>query len=85
MALEMRNELAQSLGLTLSAGLLFNYPTVQELAEHLLGLLPVAAAPAAETTVDKNDDLAALDAMTDEEAELLLLQELDGSGRKAHV
>ncbi|MGA9718423.1 MAG: acyl carrier protein, partial [Acidobacteriaceae bacterium] len=73
------------LGLTLSAGLLFNYPTVQELAEHLLGLLPVAAALFAETTVNKNDHLAALDAMTDGEAELLLLQELDGSGRKAHV
>jgi acyl transferase domain-containing protein/acyl carrier protein len=85
MALEMRNELAQSLGLTLSAGLLFNYPTVEELAQYLLGLLPVTAPPTARPKVDKNDDLAALDAMTDEEAELLLLQELNGSGRKAHV
>jgi acyl carrier protein len=85
MALEMRNELAQSLGLTLSAGLLFNYPTVQELTEHLQGLLPVTAAPPAETTVGKDEDLAALDAMSNEEAELLLLEELDGSARKAHV
>ena len=85
MALEMRNELAQSLGLTLSAGLLFNYPTVEELAEHLLGLLPVAAASSVETTVGRNNDLAVLDAMTDEEAEQLLLEELNGSGRKAHV
>lgn len=85
MALEMRNELMQSLGLTLSAGLLFNYPTVQELTEHLLGLLPVTTTPSVETTVGGNDDLAALDAMTDEEAEQLLLEELNGSGRKAHV
>ena len=85
MALEMRNDLAQSLCLTLSAGLLFNYPTVEELTEHLLGLLPVPAAPSAESTVGKNDDLAALDAISEDEAELLLLEELNGSGRKAHA
>ncbi len=39
MALEMRNELAQSLGLTLAAGLLFDYPSVEQLTPHLLGLL----------------------------------------------
>lgn len=85
MALEMRNELAQSLGLTLSAGLLFNYPTVQELTEHLLELLPIPVASSTETVVANNQSLSALDAMSDEEAELLLLEELDGSGRKAHV
>jgi NAD(P)-dependent dehydrogenase (short-subunit alcohol dehydrogenase family)/acyl carrier protein len=85
MALEMRNGLAQSLALTLSAGLLFNYPTVQELTDHLLALLPVTDESPAKTAVGKNEDLAALDAMSDEEAELLLLEELDGSGRKAHV
>jgi myxalamid-type polyketide synthase MxaB len=85
MALEMRNELAQSLGLTLSAGLLFNYPTVEELTQHLLGLFPTTPAASMPASGSRVEEMTALDAMTDEEAELLLIKELDGSGEKIHV
>jgi NADPH:quinone reductase-like Zn-dependent oxidoreductase/NAD(P)-dependent dehydrogenase (short-subunit alcohol dehydrogenase family)/acyl carrier protein len=85
MALELRNELAQSLGLTLSAGTLFNYPTVNELTQHLLTLLPAIEDPLVPAAASKGDDWSALDSLTDEEAELLLLQELDGSGQKTHA
>jgi myxalamid-type polyketide synthase MxaC len=85
MALEMRNELAQSLGLTLSAGLLFNYPTVEELTEHLLGLLPVAVPDSIPTAASKIESRTALHSMTDEEAELLLMEELDVFGKKSHA
>jgi NADPH:quinone reductase-like Zn-dependent oxidoreductase/3-oxoacyl-(acyl-carrier-protein) synthase/NADP-dependent 3-hydroxy acid dehydrogenase YdfG/acyl carrier protein len=85
MALELRNELAQSLGLALSAGTLFNYPTVNELTQHLLTLLPAIEAAPVPTAASKSEALSALDSLTDEEAELLLLQELDGSGQKTHA
>ena len=85
MALELRNELAQSLGLSLSAGTLFNYPTVNELTQHLLTLLPAAGDAPVPSTATKAEDLSALDSLTDEEAELLLLQELDGPGQKTHA
>jgi NADPH:quinone reductase-like Zn-dependent oxidoreductase/3-oxoacyl-(acyl-carrier-protein) synthase/acyl carrier protein len=85
MALELRNELAQSLGLALSAGTLFNYPTVNELTQHLLTFLPAIEAAPLPTAASKSEELSALDSLTDEEAELLLLQELDGSGQKTHA
>ena len=85
MALELRNELAQSLGLALSAGTLFNYPTVNELTQHLLTLLPAIEAAPVPTAANKSEELSVLDSLTDEEAELLLLQELDGSGQKTHA
>lgn len=79
MALEMRNELSQSLGLALPAGLLFDHPSVDDLTGHLLGLLaPIkdAAAPAVarENTVSASVDLQTI---SDDEAERLLIQELD--------
>ncbi len=71
MALEMRNELAEALGFPLPAGLLFDYPSVDELTKHLLHQLapasPVAATPAEPS----------LASMSDDEAERLLQQELD--------
>jgi acyl transferase domain-containing protein/NAD(P)-dependent dehydrogenase (short-subunit alcohol dehydrogenase family)/acyl carrier protein len=73
MALEMRNDLAQSLEIPLPAGLLFDIPAVNALADHLLDLL--FATPAT--------DLAAL---SEEEAERLLIEELDRAEReKAHA
>lgn len=85
MALELRNELAQSLGLALSAGTLFNYPTVNELTQHLLTLIPAINEAHLPTPVSKREDLSALDSLTEEEAELLLLQELNGAERKIHA
>jgi acyl transferase domain-containing protein/acyl carrier protein len=43
MGLELRNRLETSLGIKLSATLLFAYPTIAALAEHLLGKLPTLA------------------------------------------
>ena len=76
MAIDMKNELAQSLDLSLSAGLLFNYPTVRELTSYLLGLFTAANPTEAASRVD---DGAVLEKMSEEEAELLLLDELEHS------
>ncbi len=80
MAIDMKNELAQSLQLSLSAGLLFNYPTVGQLTEYLLLQLPAADAVAPR---ERHPD-AALVEMSEEEAERRLLEELErtGSGRR---
>ncbi|MGB8478122.1 MAG: SDR family NAD(P)-dependent oxidoreductase [Acidobacteriaceae bacterium] len=88
MALEMRNDLSQSLGITLAAGLLFDYPTVEQLTQHLLGILAPSIEPVreAEASGDAKDTSTELQSMSDEEAELLLIQELDRGGReKAHA
>jgi hypothetical protein len=88
MALEMRNDLSQSLGITLAAGLLFDYPTVEVLTRHLLGILGPTIEPVAEVTasIDINAASTELQSMSDEEAELLLIQELDRAGKeKAHA
>jgi acyl transferase domain-containing protein/acyl carrier protein len=79
MAIDMKNELAQSLHVSLPAGLLFNYPTIGELTRHLLGLLPAAISlPATDDAGETGD----LQSMSDEEAERLLLEELDQSGNE---
>jgi acyl carrier protein len=84
MALEMRNELSQSLGLALPAGLLFDHPSVDDLTAHLLGALaPIedAAAPA-KAQEDAGSTSADLQTLSDEEAERLLIQELDRAERE---
>jgi acyl carrier protein len=82
MALEMRTALSQSLGLSLSATLLFNFPTVDALGTHLLGLLfPPAPVEDAPVTAD-HDDLDQLTTLTDAEAERLLAQELEDIGKE---
>jgi hypothetical protein len=83
MALEMRNDLSQSLGIPLAAGLLFDYPSVDQLVSHLTERLkssisPLPGAPMSQLTTRATDELQS---MTEEEAELLLVQELDGVGR----
>ncbi len=77
MAIDMKNELAQSLDLPLSAGLLFNYPTVKELAAHLVGLLPNDVSTESQIEVA---EAVTLEQMSDEEAERLLLEELEHLG-----
>jgi NADPH:quinone reductase-like Zn-dependent oxidoreductase/acyl carrier protein len=80
MAIDMKNDLSQSLQLSLSAGLLFNYPTVGQLTGYLMGQLPVADATSA--TADA-DDAGALAGMSEEEAERLLIEELEQAGSEA--
>ena len=83
MAVELRNVLTRSLGSSLPATLLFDYPSLDALAAYLLialDLVPAAeptGVPATATSPAAGDDLAAL---SDEEAEALLLAELGGAG-----
>ena len=80
MAVELRNNLNRSMGQALPATLLFDYPTLEALAAHLARTLDLpleapreAAAAPGEGTRAK----AKVAAMSDEEAEALLLAELD--------
>jgi acyl transferase domain-containing protein/NADPH:quinone reductase-like Zn-dependent oxidoreductase/acyl carrier protein len=75
MALELRNRLAMSFGRSMSATLLFDYPTIGQLADFLL---PQETRPADAVTDKDFDDIAAL---SDEEADRLLAEELDASSR----
>jgi NADPH:quinone reductase-like Zn-dependent oxidoreductase/NAD(P)-dependent dehydrogenase (short-subunit alcohol dehydrogenase family)/acyl carrier protein len=78
MSVELRNALALSLGTPLSATLLFDYPTIETLAQHLatqlLELQPHAA-PAADA--DRIHEIDVVRNLSDEEAEAQLLHELD--------
>jgi NAD(P)-dependent dehydrogenase (short-subunit alcohol dehydrogenase family)/acyl carrier protein len=80
MAVELRNFLQASTGRTLPSTIAFDRPTIAALAAHLEELLadrPAAvASPAASPVVSGAD--AGLDALSDEEAERLLAQELEG-------
>ena len=93
MALELRNLLAQALGCPLKATLLFDYPSIRGLAQYLLNLaVPerTQSAPGAEKlrsgwrpdSADGNrvEDLD-LSAISDAEAEELLVAELDRKER----
>jgi NAD(P)-dependent dehydrogenase (short-subunit alcohol dehydrogenase family)/acyl carrier protein len=77
MAVELRNVLTRSLGRSLPATLLFDHPSLDALAAYLLqqfDLVPSPTGTAWPMAVD--DDGEDLSALTDEEAEALLLAEL---------
>jgi acyl carrier protein len=77
MALELRNRLEPTLGLTLSATMLWAYPTVATLAAHLIDRLRPAVSPSIATRPES--DAAALDTLSelsDHEAEALLVTRL---------
>jgi acyl carrier protein len=77
MALELRKALGHGLGLELPATLLFSYPTILALTEHLAGLLGLAEDPAGELPpeVKVDEDLAAVQAMSEAEMTALIEQE----------
>jgi len=74
MAVELRNALTRSVCRSLPATLLFDYPTLEKLAEYLLRVLELAA-PA---VVAVDTAAASLAAMSEAQAEALLLAELQG-------
>ncbi len=78
LSVELRNQLGESLGRPLPATLLFDYPSVSALATCLAVVLGfVEEAAPEERRPDKR--VAAVAAMSDAEAEALLLQELAGN------
>ena len=76
MALEMRNRVTTAMGRPFSATLLFDYPTLGALADFLL--------PAAVATGNAGRDgaLDEISALSDDEAERLLAEELAGAARR---
>ncbi len=84
MAVEMRNYLSQSLGTSLPATLLFDYPTSDTLSAYLLSSVPalqtqgedIAAEDAASDTAPASTETRNVQDLTDEEAEAELLAEL---------
>jgi acyl transferase domain-containing protein/acyl carrier protein len=82
LSVELRNRLGETVSRPLPATLLFDYPTISSLAAYLAGVLGLAGEPAPE--VRRPDKaVAAVAAMTDAEAEAMLLQELSGEGGRS--
>ncbi|MGB0129289.1 MAG: acyl carrier protein, partial [Rhodocyclaceae bacterium] len=80
MAVELRNLLARSIGTSLPATLLFDYPTLEAMAAFLMQRLELAApAPSAPAT---DDGRTAVTALSEEEAEAQLLAELAGASHR---
>jgi aryl carrier-like protein len=80
MAVELRNALTRSVGRSLPATLLFDYPTLDALAQYLFRVLDLQAPPA---PVAK-PAASGLASMTEDEAEALLLAELARDTRSTH-
>ena len=77
MAVELRNALMRSIGKPLPATLLFDYPNLDALSTHLMRTLALEDAPATPAPVAPEAP-AGIAALSDEEAEALLMQELSG-------
>ncbi|MCB8984311.1 MAG: type I polyketide synthase [Ardenticatenaceae bacterium] len=81
MAVELRNALSDVVAAPLPATLMFDYPTVTALADYLKQYLPAMQAQATAVAPSPAEGPATavsdLDALSDEEAEALLLAELD--------
>ncbi len=78
MAVELRNKLSRDIGQALPATLLFDYPTILALADHLLHRIQhETAEPDSSAVQAASWDAEDFAALSDEEAEALLLEELD--------
>ena len=82
MTLDLRNRLESSLGLSLSATLVWNYPTITDLTDHLAERLGITlVSPAGLPTLLENDSypshaLAEIQQLSDAEAEAALAAKL---------
>lgn len=77
LAVELRNTLGSALGQTLSATLLFDYPTIDTLTDYLLNDVIQPPAPAAPEAVAVEEPASMVDAiedLSDEEVDRLLAQ-----------
>jgi acyl transferase domain-containing protein/short-subunit dehydrogenase len=80
LAIELRNVLSNGLGLPrrLPATLLFDYPSITAITDYLAGeLLPVEDQPASASAGNSPAALAEIADLSDEEAEAMLLKELN--------
>jgi acyl carrier protein/NAD(P)-dependent dehydrogenase (short-subunit alcohol dehydrogenase family) len=78
MAVELRNALASTFELELPVTLLFDYPTIDDLTDHLLRALPddqIVEPELADEPI-RSEAIDELDQLSEDEAELLLLAEL---------
>jgi acyl carrier protein len=79
MAVELRNVLTRSLGTSLPATLLFDYPSLEALVSYLTGVLKLGVAAAAQAEpAGARESYDTVAALSDAEAEALLLAELEG-------
>jgi len=78
MAVELRNVLTRSIGRSLPATLLFDYPSLAALTAYLLKALSLDAAEGSESkdASDGRDLDSDVDRLSDDEAEAQLLAEL---------
>ncbi len=79
-AVDMVEQVGKALGLELSGTLLFDHPTIERLARHIVEERMAVADPGADAPARGEADTAAtraVRAMTDEEAEAALLAELE--------
>ena len=88
MAIELRSALSRTLGRTLPATLLFDYPTIDALVAHLSAERPGepaaardSAAPASQADSDPVVGSERIAGLSEEEAQALLLRRLDAVGR----
>ncbi len=82
MSMELRNALQNSLRTPLPATLAFDYPTLERMTEHLSGvlnLLPAECSPPGDLQFKASDGLKNL---SEEDAEALLLEELERNKAK---
>jgi hypothetical protein len=74
-SMELRNRLQKEFDCTLGITLIFKYPTVDSLAEYLLGA--IVNSVLSETREQIHQDTADPGELTEEEAETLLLEKLE--------
>lgn len=90
MTVELRNAIGRTFEMTFPATLVFDYPTLDAITSHLMETLPgLRIEPASQDAAatiesvkapESSETLRQLDALSEEEAEALLLQEISAKG-----
>lgn len=76
-SVELRNKLQSSYDLKLSQTVIFDYPNITELTNHLSSLLFTDEVSKNNKQLESEDNLINLEALSEAEAETLLLEELN--------